>query len=179
MDLGIISMRYAKALMLFATEKHEEEKVYQETTTMAESFLAIPQLQMAMTNPVIPDKQKIQLLLIAACGQNAPTQSLKRFVDLVIKKMRADIMLFIAHSYGTIYREAKHIIHGKLVVPTQLDAKLISKLQNMVESKSQCTVDFKVQEKPEIEGGFILEYGTYRLDASVRTQLAKLKRELH
>ena len=31
MDLGIISMRYAKALMLFATEKHEDEKVYQHT----------------------------------------------------------------------------------------------------------------------------------------------------
>lgn len=179
MDLGIISMRYAKALMLFATEKHEDEKVYQETATMAESFLAIPQLQMAMINPVISEEQKAKLLLTAACGQNAPTQSLKRFVELVIKKTRADIMLFIAHSYGTIYREAKHIIHSKLVVPTQLDAEIINRLQKMVEDKSQCKVDFKVQEKPEIEGGFILEYGTYRLDASVRTQLAKLKRELH
>ena len=178
MDLGIISMRYAKALLKFAKEQHEDEQVYAEMSTLADTYLRVPALQQAMLNPVLTDTQKEQLLLTAACGKTTPSASLSQFIKLLLKKKRADIMLFTAHSYGTLYREQKNIIKGKLVVPTTLSSELVSKLQQMVEAKSQCKVDFQVKEDAAIGGGFILEYDTYRLDASVRTQLAKLKREL-
>ena len=105
MDLGIISTRYANALLLFAEEKGETKQVYQETTTLAHSFLAVPALQQAMTNPVLSVECKSRLLLTAACGEQQPSASLKRFVQLVVNKARADIMLFVAHSYGTLYRK--------------------------------------------------------------------------
>ena len=173
MDLGIISTRYANALLLFAEEKGETKQVYQETTTLAHSFLAVPALQQAMTNPVLSVECKSRLLLTAACGEQQPSASLKRFVQLVVNKARADIMLFVAHSYGTLYRKKEHMITARLVVPN-----LKEKLQQMVENRAHCKVDFKVDEDASIEGGFILEYDTYKLDASVRTQLSKIKREL-
>ena len=178
MDLGIISMRYAKALLLFAQEQKEDDKVYAEMATLADTFLTVPALQQALLNPVLTDVQKEQLLTTAACGKTKPSSSLTQFVKLVLKKQRADLMLFVAHSYGTLYRKQKHIIKGKLVVPTAIADSLISKMQQMVEAKSNCKVDFQVKEDAAIGGGFILEYDTFRLDASVRTQLAKLKREL-
>ena len=88
------------------------------------------------------------------------------------------MMLFVAHSYGTLYREQNHIIRGRLVVPTKIDKAVVEKLRKTVETKSASKVDFQVVEDPSILGGFILDYDTYSLDASVRTQLAKLKREL-
>lgn len=179
MDLGIISMRYAKALLLFATENNEEEKVYRETSTLAESYMTVSELQQAMINPVLTDEQKQHILLTAACGDEKPSVSLKRFVALLIKKMRADIMLFVSHSYGTLYRQKKHIIQGKLVLSVPLKPELVNKLKRMVEEKSKCRVDFQVKEDASIGGGFILEYDTYRLDASVRSQLARFKRTLH
>ncbi len=178
MDLGIISMRYAKALLLFAEQQHEEKQVYDETAALAQSFLNVPKLEQALLNPVLSNSQKEQLLLTAACGNNAPSTSLQRFVQLITKKMRTNIMPLVAHAYGTLYRKKNNIIRGKLVVPATLPATLIEKMQQMVEAKSKCKVDFEVQEDATIGGGFILEYDTYRLDASVRTQLAKLKREL-
>ncbi|WP_337666924.1 F0F1 ATP synthase subunit delta [Prevotellamassilia timonensis] len=178
MDLGIISTRYANALLLFAEEKGETKQVYQETTTLAHSFLAVPALQQAMTNPVLSVECKSRLLLTAACGEQQPSASLKRFVQLVVNKARADIMLFVAHSYGTLYRKKEHMITARLVVPTAIQPNLKEKLQQMVESRAHCKVDFKVDEDASIEGGFILEYDTYKLDASVRTQLSKIKREL-
>lgn len=178
MDLGIISMRYAKALLRFAEELNEDQKVYAEMTVLAETYLNVPALQQALINPVLTDAQKKQLLLTAACGKSAPSASLTKFIDLVLKKKRADIMQFVANSYGTIYRKQKHIIKGKLIVPVALTNEMVSKLQQMVEKRSQCKVDFQVKEDANIGGGFVLEYDTYRLDASVRTQLAILKRGL-
>ena len=52
-------------------------------------------------------------------------------------------------------------------------------MQQMVEERTKGTVEFETEVKPEILGGFILEYDTYRLDASVqrnlRTILSQLK----
>lgn len=178
MDIGIISMRYAKALLRFAMENGEEKDVYKETSLLAETFLRVPALQDALINPVLTAADKRQLLLSAACGKHKPSASYERFVQLVIRKGRADIMQFVAQSYGTVYRKMKGIIRGKLVVPTAISDKLEKKLRTMVEQATNCKVDFEVTEDPAIEGGFILEYDTYRMDASVRSQIAKLKREL-
>ena len=45
------------------------------------------------------------------------------------------------------------------------------KMRQMVESKTQGTVEFETEVNPDIIGGFILEYDTYRMDASVKSKL--------
>ena len=39
------------------------------------------------------------------------------------------------------------------------------------ESKTNGTVEFETEVNPDIVGGFILEYDTFRMDASVRSKL--------
>jgi F-type H+-transporting ATPase subunit delta len=51
-------------------------------------------------------------------------------------------------------------------------------MKQMVESKTQGTVEFQTEVNPDIIGGFILEYGTYRMDASVRSKLNSILTEL-
>ena len=41
----------------------------------------------------------------------------------------------------------------------------------MVESRSKGIVEFETEVNPDIVGGFILEYDTYRMDASVKAKL--------
>ena len=178
MDSGIIPMRYAKALLRYATDNGEEERVYAETSAIAQAFLRLPALQQAMLNPVLADESKLRLLLAAATDGAKPTQSLERFLQLVIRQQRAAEAMWIAQSYGTLYRKARQIISGKLVVPVAVSDKLVAKLQQVIEAKSNCKVDFQVEVDPAIQGGFVLSYDTYRLDASVRTELARVKREL-
>lgn len=178
MDLGIISVRYARALLRFATENKEDDRVYAETEKLAQAFLKVPDLQHALTNPVVGDKQKLQLLRSAIGGAQASSTSLSRFLDLLVRKGRTDLVMYIAHSYGTLYRRTKRLIKGRLIVPSPVSETVIDHLKQMVESTSKESVEFGIEQDPAIIGGFILEYGTYRLDASVRAQLATLKREL-
>ena len=51
-------------------------------------------------------------------------------------------------------------------------------MKKMVESKTHGTVEFNTEVDPSIIGGFILEYDTYRMDASVKTKLSKVLQEL-
>lgn len=177
MNLGIVSMRYAKALLRFAVENKEDEIVYEETAAMARAFRTTHDLQMAMQNPVVSLAQK-KRLLAAACATEKLSGTLSKFISLVVDKGRANVMLFISHSYGDLYRSSKHITEASLVVASPIPEDLVDRLRAVVEKRTNNSILFKVSENAALEGGFILEYGTYRLDASVRTQLQRLKRNL-
>lgn len=179
MDFGIISTRYAKALLRFAEENGEAERVYGEMEAAAAAFEKVEGLQAALLNPVLTDRQKEELLGCVAAGAVEPSMSTRRFISLVVKAGRADMMLFIAHSYGTLYRKQRKIVRGRLMVPVAIAPELEARIRGIVEARTSCSVDFQVEEDAAIGGGFVLEYDTYRLDASVRTQLEKLKRELN
>lgn len=178
MDLGIISTRYAKALLRFAAENGEDEQVYAEMQTLSRTFESVPRLQQAVLNPVLTTAQCERLLVCAACGENEPSASTRKFISLVVRKGRGSVMQLIANSYGTLYRQAHHLVSAKLTVPFAAGDAVIAKMRRMVEAKAKGDILFEVKVNPDIEGGFILEYDTYRLDASVRSQLAKLRRQL-
>lgn len=178
MDLGIISARYAKALLRFAVENKEEDSVYAEMSMLAKAFKLVPALQQALLNPALNGEDKLRILLSAAQTDALLTQSTRAFMGMVVKRQRADVMLFISHSYAERYRKMKHIIEAHVVVPTAVNDDVVKHLQKLVEEKTQAKVVFQVTQDDSIGGGFILEYDTYRLDASVRAQLNTFRREL-
>ena len=178
MDIGIISTRYAKTLLLFATDNKEEDKVYKEMQTLAESFRRVSALQQAMLNPVLTAAQKENLLATAVAGNSNPTASTLAFLHLVAANKRADLMTFIASTYVELYHKSKHLVKGRLVVPVEVSKATEQKLRKMVEDRTRSKVEFSTEIDESLGGGFVLEYDTYRLDASLRTQLAELRRAL-
>ena len=44
-------------------------------------------------------------------------------------------------------------------------------MKSMVENRTNGRVEFESEVNPDIIGGFIMEYDTYRMDASVKTRL--------
>ena len=123
MDIGVISVRYARALIKAALGMKLEDQVYQEMQTLY-------------------------------------------------------TLQFMAASYITLYRKQKNIIRGKLITATAVDAQTEDKMRKMVEQRTQGTVEFKTEVNPDIIGGFILEYDTYRMDASVKTKLNAILTQL-
>ena len=169
MDIGVISVRYARALLKSATDAKAEDAVYTEMQQLAKSYADVPQLRPTIDNPMLSKTEKEKLLLTAV-GKN-PSPLVKAFVALVLKEDRESVMQFIAHSYVTLYRQQKNIIRGRLITATAVTTATEQKMRQMVESKTNGTVEFETEVNPDIIGGFILEYDTYRMDASVKSKL--------
>jgi len=89
----------------------------------------------------------------------------------VLKEDREGVMQFIANSYVTLYRQQKNVIRGRLITAAAVTPATEQKMRRMVESKTNGTVEFESEVNPDIIGGFILEYDTFRMDASVKTKL--------
>lgn len=169
MDIGVISMRYARALLKSATDQKQEDAVYQDMMTVAKSYLEVPALRHTIDNPMLSKDQKEALLIVAA-GEK-PCQLTKAFIALVLKEDRENVMQFMANSYITLYRKQKNVIRGKLITAARVSAETEQKMRQMVESKTNGTVEFETEVNPDIIGGFILEYDTFRMDASVKSKL--------
>ena len=169
MDLGIISTRYARALLKSTAGTGLEQQVYQEMMTVAKNYADVPALRQAIDNPML-DKDTKESLLLTACGEQ-PSDLTKAFIRLVLKENREPMMQFIANSYVTLYRQQKNIINGRLITATAVSPATEQRMRQMVESKTNGTVEFETEVNPDIIGGFILEYDSYRMDASVKSQL--------
>ena len=169
MDIGVISVRYARALLKSATDAKIETDVYKEMQTMAKTYVEVPQLKQTIDNPMLSKDTKQQLLLTAV-GEK-PCELTKAFISLVLKEDRENVMQFIANSYVTLYRQQKNVIRGRLITAAAVSPATEQKMRQMVESKTNGTVEFETEVNPDIIGGFILEYDTYRMDASVKSKL--------
>ena len=169
MDFGVISVRYARALLKSAIDQKLDEQVYHEMQLLAKSYIDVPQLRQTIDNPMIA-KDKKQILLTTAAGPLA-SQLTQSFIALVLKEDRENVIQFMANSYITLYRKQKNVIRGKLTTAARVSADTEQKMRQMVESKTHGTVEFETEVNPDIIGGFILEYDTYRMDASVKSKL--------
>ena len=172
MDIGVISVRYARALLKSATDAKAEDAVYTEMQRLARSYAEVPQLRPAIDNPMLSKAEKEQLLLTAVGTKPSPL--VKAFVALVLKEDRESVMQFIANSYVTLYRQQKNVIRGRLITATAVTPATEQRMRQMVESKTNGTVEFETEVNPDIIGGFILEYDTFRMDSSVKTKLKSI-----
>lgn len=176
MDTGTISVRYARALLKYAIELGEEYKVYSDMDVLAKVYLKIPQLRSAIESPSLTAAEKQKLLCEAAGGN--PCGATQRFFQLVAHKRRTEFMQFIANSYMSLYLAYKHIVKGKLTVSTKINEETASKIQKLVESHTGNTVEIEITTNPAIGGGFILEFGSYRIDASIGNQVKTIRKSL-
>ena len=176
MDIGVISVRYARALLKAALDMKLEDQVYREMQTLYQSYIDVPELRFTIDNPML-GKDKKKALLTTAMGKK-PSELSCKFVALVLQEGRESTLQFMAASYITLYRKQKNIIRGKLTTATAVDPQTEAKMRKMVEQRTQGTVEFKTEVNPDLIGGFILEYDTYRMDASVKTKLNAILTQL-
>ena len=84
----------------------------------------------------------------------------------------------MANDYVSLYRKHKHIIQGKVITASPVSEETEKKMKALVEARSQGTVEFNTEVDPSLIGGFILEYDTYRMDASVKNKLNAILTQL-
>lgn len=177
MDLGLISVRYARALLTASVEAQLSDKVYADMQTLSESYAQVAELKSAITNPMLSKAEK-QGLLVTACAGTSCNLT-KRFIQLVLDEGRENIIQFIASSFITLYRKQNNLVRAKLLTATTLTPKTEARLKDFVGSKTNGKVEFVSEVDSDIIGGFVLEYDTYRVDASVRTQLNTILSKLN
>lgn len=176
MNTGIISSRYARALLDFSLERGDAESVCRQAEKLENAIKAVPELRRAMNEKVSFSYSDKLSLLKTALGDEKMASSLESFLLLVMKKGRLEYLVLILRSFIDAYYKAKNILFADLVTAVPIEG-LDSTLAEMVGKSTGKTVIVNTKVDPTIVGGFIFTVNDVRLDASVSRQIDIMKKQ--
>ncbi len=175
MNTGLISVRYATALMEFAKDTNSVEKVYGEAKLLTLMFSKMSELRLVLENPVMTETEKRKLILNAAGGK--PGKTFEEFTDLLLKNKREAQVQNIMLKFIDLYREQKNIRYGKLITAFKVNEETEKRLIKLITDSVGGTLELEKEVDSEILGGFKLEVEGVRWDASISGQLKQIKNE--
>lgn len=149
MNTGIISSRYADALLRFTEENGSSDRVCgQIRSLLADKDMSFIQLE--------PD--------------------LEKFVGLLVKNGRLEDVRLIFRTYLWKYYEKRGIKLARLTT-TIPSPELEKTLHDLLEKQFACKIQIETEVDPKLIGGFVLLVDDLLLDASVKQQIESLRRQ--
>lgn len=178
MNDGLIPRRYAKALLKFAQEKGEDKRVYALMQTLSTSFVNMPDLTKAVSNPFVPEADKTRLLMTASSATTKDAVYAD-FVKLLIDNNRIDMMRSVALAYLELYRKANNIYLVEITSAAPMADKEMKRLKDIIAAHvGDAKVEYVTAVDPELIGGFVVKIDSERLDASIKNELKQLRLKL-
>ncbi|MGM9735781.1 MAG: ATP synthase F1 subunit delta [Candidatus Cryptobacteroides sp.] len=176
MNEGTIASRYAKALLEFAKQEGVGEEVYSQACVLLRAMEDVPLLRDVLTRRKDLAPQRRREVLATALGCT-PVPALDRFVSLLETNSRMEFFDRMLWSFILQYRKANNIKVGHLV--TAFDASdLKERMEKEFAARTGADVRIEARQDPDIIGGFIFDMDGRMMDASVRSRLMLLRKEL-
>jgi F-type H+-transporting ATPase subunit delta len=175
MNEGKIAVRYSKALFLSAMEK-EQVKEVREDMLFVLRLSAMEDFRSIIDSPVISNPKKREIMT-ALFKDNINGTSFS-LVTLAVNNNRESYLPGIARCY--IDRADRHegITKVMLSTATPINSKNRDRVIGIIEEDLDTKADMEEMVDSEIAGGYILKIEDKYIDASLKTQLRKIKDEL-
>ncbi|MCU0362128.1 MAG: ATP synthase F1 subunit delta [Bacteroidales bacterium] len=175
MNESIISVRYSRALFQSALEKKILDKVLDDMHLVLE-VCRIPEATELLGSPIIVPSRKIAALR-AVLGGRVQELTLA-LTGLLVENGREKHLPAVARNF--IHETMKHkgVTESLLTTAVRTDDKIKGEISRFVSDKFNTKVELKDNVDPEIIGGFILRIGDKYIDASIRSKLRKISKEL-
>ena len=174
MNRGIISMRYAKALFAYTEHDGATEEVVAEMRALAQSFASEPRLRPFLLNPILSVKEKNRLVKYAISER--VSRQTWRFIRLVVRNHREDMLQPIALNYLALYNKARNINVAFLETVAPLPLETEERIKAFVRTRTRGTVELIKRTNPDLVGGFVFEMDFVRIDGSVSSQLGEIRK---
>jgi F-type H+-transporting ATPase subunit delta len=174
--MGLFAKRYVRALYEFATENGEGSRVLKHMKHIRKAFQTHRELQSVLENPVVSVDEKKKLLLHSTTDEISA--SMTSFLDVLATNKRLTELVWIAHEFIDYYNEKNNIHEVKLTTAVAADDSVHQKTLEWLEKELHGTVEVTYIHNPQIMGGFILDVGCNRWDASVNTTLNEIRKSL-
>jgi len=175
MNTGLISSRYATALLKYVEETGGGAVVSRQVVALEKALGAVPDLQRALGDgAVVTPEQKLSLLKAALGEPMAP--ELERFIVLLLKNGREEYCKFIFHHFTDVYNRRRGVRFACLTTVSEASPELIAALKDLVRRKTGCEVVIETSVDPDLIGGFVFDIDDSMIDASARRQLELIRR---
>ena len=175
MNESQISVRYAKALFQSASEQQLLDQVYKDMEVLT-STCKLEDFQYMLVVPTLQPSQKAKLL--RTIFEKHLSKISLSMIDLVVKNKREAYLPGIARYFRDLYRKEKGVRTATLVTAQAVDESEMDGISKLIKKAYDSEVELTTAVDHDVIGGFVLTIEDMRYDASVASNLKKLKKQL-
>jgi F-type H+-transporting ATPase subunit delta len=173
--MAVAERIYANALFEAAKEQGRLQPVRDDLRAFADAVDEVPELRELLVNPQLDPLVRADAL---ASVLGEADELVRNFILLVVEKGRADELDGILEELDALVAAEEGILDVELTTAVELADDEATKILGQIEQVSGRRLRASRKVEPALIGGFVLQAGSYRADASVRGRLERLRREL-
>jgi F-type H+-transporting ATPase subunit delta len=173
--MSVVDRTYARALYDAAREAGRLPAARQDLGDFVEAARLVPELGEILRNPQL-DKRAKTAAVEAVAGDAEPF--VLNFLRLLVDKGRAGDLDRIAEEFERLAAADEGELPIELTTAVELTDEEAQSILAQIEQRSGRKVEATRTVDPALIGGFVLQAGSRRVDASVRGRIEQLGREL-
>ncbi len=176
MRVNIVARVYVETLLRRAEQEGVVEPVTDGLAAFAQCLKEDPRLRSFLEAPQITTRQKQAVIAKALESRVHPL--VIQFLRLVINRHRELLLPEIATTWQTILDERANRQTATITSATPLNPATVASLGQALEHVTGKTIVIEERVRPDLLGGVVVQTGDLVMDASLKTRLGNLGRQL-
>jgi len=176
MDQSAITVRYAKAFFSLAKEKNLQETLKSDVELIFSICEKSSDFILLLETPIVKTMKKVELFTLIFSGKIH--DHTLNFLKLIAENKREIYIPGICRNFLSLTRKDQNIKTAVLTTASEIETDTVKKIKKLIEKELGTKIELSTKVNSNIIGGLILRLEDKQCDASVTTQLKKIKQTL-
>jgi F-type H+-transporting ATPase subunit delta len=166
---------YARALFEAATDHDVLDEVHDQLGQFTDALKQSRDLMQFFFSPYFSSEEKKRALSRAVEGADPRFDN---FLQALIERHRMPVVFRIRTEFERLWEKERALLPVVLTSAVKLDESIVQSIGERVGKQTGLTVELSSNVDPDILGGIVLRVGNFILDASIRSRLEKLRKQV-
>jgi F-type H+-transporting ATPase subunit delta len=166
---------YAEALFEVAREKGKLDVIQEQLGRFTDALEANRDLAVFFFSPYFSSAEKHDGIAKAISGADT---ELVNFLELLAEKHRMPVIFRIRRNFDKLVAEERRLLDVTVKSAIELDPAILEQIGAEIEKQTGRKVELRSEVDGNVLGGLVVQVGNMVLDASIRSRLEKLRKEV-
>jgi F-type H+-transporting ATPase subunit delta len=170
-----IAQVYARSLFEVAQEHDSLEEVRDQIGQFADALGESRDLQTFFFSPYFSTEEKKKGLDTALEGAD---DTVENFLALLIENHRMPALFRVRRELDRMWREVNKLLPVQITSAVELDEAVTKQIGEEIGRQTGREIELTSSVDPDVLGGIVVRVGNSILDASIRTRLERLRKQV-
>ena len=170
-----IARVYADALFGVAKEKGKLDVIREQLGEFADAVAREHDLQVFFFSPYFSTEEKEDGLHKAVTDAH---ESVVNFLSVLLENHRMPVIFRVRREYDRLWEDANKLLPVQITSAVELDPSVAQRVGDEIGRQTGRTVELTSTVDPEVLGGIAVRVGNSIIDATIRTRLENLRKQV-
>jgi len=166
---------YARSLFEVAKENDVLDEVHEQLGEFADELEQNRDLQVFFFSPYFSSEEKSDGISKVVDGAD---ERFVRFLELLAERHRMPVLMRIRREFEAMFAEERKLLPVTITSAVELDKNTVKRIGKRIEEQTGKSIELATNVDPDVIGGLSMQVGNLIMDATIRSRLERLRKEV-